>query len=153
MIDKNPAYRLWNGPHGSPAFAEVKPEHFDEAFEAAFAERRKEIEALANDPAKPSFDNTFLALERLGRAVERVAALFFHLVGTIGDDALETIERDIAPKLAREANALFLNPKIFARIEALWTAITRWCMSIITVASAIRTWKRSRVRRICSMKF
>ena len=63
-----------------------------------------------------------MALERLGRALERVAALFFHLVGTIGDDALETIERDIAPKLAREANALFLNPKIFARIEALWAA-------------------------------
>jgi len=67
MIDTNPAYRPWNGPHGSPAFAEAKAEHFPEAFEAAFAERRKEIEALANDPAKPTFDNTFLALERLGR--------------------------------------------------------------------------------------
>ena len=120
MIENNPAFRPWNGPHGAPAFAQARAEHFPPAFEAAFAERRGEIDALAADPAEPTFDNTLLPLERLGRALERVAALFFHLVATVGDDALEAIERDVAPRLAREGNLLYLNPKIFARIEALW---------------------------------
>ena len=120
MIDHNPAYRPWDGRHGAPDFASVRAEHFAPAFEAAFAERRTEIEALAGDDAEATFDNTLLPLERLGRALERVASLFFHLVGTVGDDALEAIEREVAPRLAREGNLLYLNPKIFARIEALW---------------------------------
>lgn len=120
MIENNPAFRPWTGPHGAPAFAEARAEHFPPAFEAAFAERRREIEALAADPAEPTFDNTMAPLERLGRALERVASLFFHLVATVGDDALEAIEREMAPRLAREGNLLHLNPKIFARIEDLW---------------------------------
>jgi len=120
MIEHNPAYRPWDGPHGAPDFASVRAEHFAPAFEAAFAERRREIDALAAETAEPTFANTLLPLERLGRALERVASLFFHLVGTVGDEALEAIEREVAPRLAREGNLLYLNPAIFARIERLW---------------------------------
>ena len=122
MNQDNPALRPWTGPHGSPAFSEVRPDDFPAAFEAAFTQRRAEIEALASDPAPPAFDNTLLPLERLGGALQRVASLFFHLVSTVGDDRLEAIERDIAPRLAREGNALYLNAAVFKRVDALWHA-------------------------------
>ena len=113
--------RPWSGPLGAPPFAAARAELFAPAFEAAFAERRREIAAIAESAEPASFDNTIVALEKLGRALDRVAALFFHLVHVNGDDPLEAIERDVAPKLAREQIALYLNPGIFARVEALWS--------------------------------
>ena len=65
------------------------------AFERAFAEHEAEIAAIAGNPEPPSFDNTIVALENAGRALQRVDDVFGQLVGTDSNDALLEIEREI----------------------------------------------------------
>ncbi len=117
---QNPLLADWTGPFGLPPFAAVAPEHFRPAFDAALAADRAEIETIAADPALPSFDNTIAALERSGRALERVSNLFWVLAGADTSDAIEEIERDVSPLLARHATATYLNRALFARIAELY---------------------------------
>ena len=116
----NPLLEPWTGPFGAPPFARIRPEHFRPAFDAALAQRRAELAAIAADPAPPTFDNTIVALERSGKALDRVEATFFNLAGSDSNDALQEIERDMAPILSRERSAMLQNAALFRRIEALW---------------------------------
>jgi peptidyl-dipeptidase Dcp len=118
---ENPLLADWTGPFGLPPFGAIKPEHFQPAFDAALAAHRAEIDTVVGDPAAATFDNTIAALERSGRALERLRYLFFVLAGADTSDAIEAVERAIAPLLARHANALYLNGKLYARIADLFT--------------------------------
>jgi peptidyl-dipeptidase Dcp len=118
---QNPLRGDWTGPFGLPPFGAVAPEHFRPAFDAALAAHRAEIETVANDPAAPTFDNTIAALERGGRDLDRVASLFQVLAGANTNDAIEAIEREMSPVLARHANAIYLNAKLYARIADLYS--------------------------------
>jgi peptidyl-dipeptidase Dcp len=116
----NPLLGAWNTPFEAPPFAAFAPEHFAPAFARAMAEHREEIEAVATVPDPASFANTIEALERSGRRLDRVAAVFFNLVGTDGTEAMLAIEREMAPALARHNNAIYLDERLFRRVEALW---------------------------------
>ena len=104
-LAENPLLRPWTGPLGSPPFAAVRDEHFRSAFSAAIEEKRAEIAAIKANHEPASFENTILALERAGGALDRVAAVFFHLAGSDTNDEIQAIERELAPVLARERNA------------------------------------------------
>jgi len=119
---QNPLLTDWTGPFGLPPLPAIKPEHFRPAFERAMAAHRTEIDAIAADPATPSFDNTIEALERSGHDLDRVSNVFFVLAGAESDAAIEAVERDVSPLLARHSNALYLNAKLYARIAELY----RW---------------------------
>ena len=116
---KNPLLADWTGPFGLPPLGAIAPEHFRAAFDRALARHRAEIAAIAGEPAAPSFGNTIEALERSGRDLERVSNVFFVLAGADTSDALEAVERDISPLLARHRNALYLNQALYARISEL----------------------------------
>jgi peptidyl-dipeptidase Dcp len=122
---RNPLLEPWTGPFGAPPFARIAPEHFRPAFDAALIEKRAEIASIAANPETPTFDNTIGALERAGKALDRVGSAFFALVGADGNDALEEIEREMAPILARERNAILLNDALFQRVQALHAARDR----------------------------
>jgi peptidyl-dipeptidase Dcp len=115
----NPLLADWTGAFGLPAFGSLSPDQFRPAFDAALAAHRAEIDAIAADKAQPTFDNTVAALEKSGRALERVSNVFFVLAGADTSDAIEAVERDISPLLARHSNALYLNKELYARIAAL----------------------------------
>jgi peptidyl-dipeptidase Dcp len=115
----NPLLADWTGAFGLPAFGSLSPDQFRPAFDAALAAHRAEIDAIAADKAQPTFDNTIAALEKSGRALERVSNVFFVLAGADTSDAIEAVERDISPLLARHSNALYLNKELYARIAAL----------------------------------
>ena len=117
---ENPLLADWTGPFGLPPFGAIKPEHFQPAFDAALAAHRAEIDTVVGDPAAATFDNTIAALERSGRALERLRYLFFVLAGADTSDAIEAVERAVSPLLARHANALYLNGKLYARIADLY---------------------------------
>jgi peptidyl-dipeptidase Dcp len=117
---QNPLLADWTGKFGLPPFGAIAPEHFRPAFDAALAAHRAEIEAIAADPAVPSFDNTIAALERSGRALDRVANVFFVLAGADTSDAIEAVEREVSPLLARHGNALYLNRALYTRIADLY---------------------------------
>jgi peptidyl-dipeptidase Dcp len=115
----NPLLAEWTAPFGTPPFADIRPEHFRPAFDAALAEHRGEIDAIADDAAEPTFNNTLEALERAGETLRRVSMLFFNLTGADTSEALEAIERDVAPLLAKHRSAIYLNEPLFRRVDAL----------------------------------
>src|ERR1019366_6867712 len=117
---ENPLLTDWTGPFGLPPLPAIKPEHFRPAFERAMAAHRTEIDAIAASPSAPSFDNTIEALERSGHELDRVSNVFFVLAGADSGAAIEAVEREISPLLARHSNALYLNAKLYARIAALY---------------------------------
>ncbi len=117
---QNPLLEDWTGPFGLAPFAAIRPDDFPPAFAQAFAAHKAEIAAIADDPAPPTFENTIVALERSGQLLSRVAGVFFNLTGADTSDAIETIERDVAPLFAAHESEIHLNDALFARIDALW---------------------------------
>ena len=117
---QNPLLSEWAGALELPPFEAIKPGHFRPAFDRALADHRAEIDAIAENPAPADFENTISALERSGRALERVASVFFVLAGADTSDEIEAIERDISPLLARHNNALYLNRALYSRIADLY---------------------------------
>ena len=78
----NPLLGTWNTPFRAPPFEQIRPEHFRPAFDAAFAAHRAEIDAIAADPAPPSFANTIDALEKSGELMSQVGGVFWNLSGS-----------------------------------------------------------------------
>ena len=99
----NPLLEAWTTPYGAPPFDRIRPEHFRPALDATMAEQKAAVERIAADPAEPTFDNTIVALERSGLPLGKVAAVFFNLAGADTNDAIQAIERDIAPLLSRHS--------------------------------------------------
>ncbi len=118
---KNPLLAArWTGPFGLPPFEAIEPRHFAPAFEKALAEHRAEIARIAAREAAPTFANTIAALEKSGRPLTRVARVFFNLSGAHTNEALQAIERDIAPKLALHESAILLDGALYARVAGLY---------------------------------
>ncbi|ESR25271.1 M3 family metallopeptidase [Lutibaculum baratangense] len=115
----NPLLGDWQTPFGLPPFDLVGPEHFRPAFEQAIAAHEAEIVSIGANPAEPDFENTITALERSGRLLRQVASVFYALAGADTNDEIQAIEREISPRLARHRSALYLDDRIFARIDAL----------------------------------
>src|SRR5688500_4199787 len=115
----NPLLTEWTGPFGLPPFAAVQPEHYMPAFEQALAAHKTEVNAIAGEPAAPSFDNTVAAMERSGALLNRVSIVFFVLAGAHTNEALQAVEREISPLLARRNNEIYLDEGLFRRFDAL----------------------------------
>ncbi|WP_312513739.1 M3 family metallopeptidase [Massilia sp.] len=115
----NPFAKPSSLPLNYPAFDKIKDAHFLPAFNAGMREHLREVEAIANDKAAPTFDNTIVALERSGQLLSRVGATFSNLHGANTNDTLDAVDREMSPKLAAHDDAIHLNPKLFARVKAL----------------------------------
>jgi peptidyl-dipeptidase Dcp len=107
-------------PYGMPHFDLIEDEHYREALEAGMAEHSEEIQGIASNPDDPTFENTIVAMERSGQALNRVSRIFFNLSGANTSDTLQDIQREMSPKLSAHSDAINLNPELFARIEALY---------------------------------
>jgi peptidyl-dipeptidase Dcp len=116
---ENPFARESTLPLHYPAFDRIHDADFPPALDAGMAEQLREVAAIANDPAAPTFDNTLVALERSGRLLDRVESTFSSLASAHTNDTLRQIEKDMAPKLAAHRDAIRLNAALFARISAL----------------------------------
>lgn len=118
---KNPLLESWTTPFGVPPFEQIKPEHFPPAFERAIAEHESEIKEIADSKETPSFANTIDAIELSGRRLRDVSAVFYNLSGAHTNDALQKVEREIAPVMARHRDSILLNEALFVRIRDLHT--------------------------------
>src|SRR4051812_19957828 len=116
----NPFFETWSTPFGAPPFSRIKPEHFVPAYERAFAEHEAEIATIAGQAEPPTFDNTIIALENAGRALQRVDDIFGQLVVTDSNETLLAIERDISPRTAAHWNKVRMNAPLFARLDTLY---------------------------------
>ena len=106
-------------PFGYPDFSAIREEHFLPAFVEGMARQRAEVDAIAADPAPPTFENTLVALERSGDVLRRVSAVFFVLAASSSTEGIRAVETEVAPLLAAHADAIRLDPALFARIEAV----------------------------------
>ena len=107
-------------PYHYPAFDKIKDEHFTPAMEAGMREQLKEIEPIANNPEKPTFENTIVALERTGRLLDRSERTFDNLNSCNTNPTLQKIDKEMAPKLSAHRDAIHLNGKLFARVQELY---------------------------------
>ncbi len=106
-------------PYELPDFAAIGHEHLRPAMLAGLAAQRAEWEAIATDPADPDVANTLEALERSGGLLRRATAVLDTLVSSRADDALRELEAELAPLRSAHWDALYLDRRIFARLEAL----------------------------------
>ena len=119
-IADNPLLTESSLPYHVPPFDKIKDEHFTPAIEAGMREQLKEVETVANNSEKPTFDNTIVALERTGRLLDRAQRTFSNLNACNTNPTLQKIDKEMAPKLAAHHDEIFLNPKLFARIQELY---------------------------------
>ena len=102
-----------------PPFDQIKEEHFSPAIEQGMTEHLREVEAIAANKEKPTFENTIVALERSGQLLDRAETTFSNLNGANTNPAMQKIEKDFAPKLAAHSDAIHLNAALFARVRSL----------------------------------
>lgn len=122
VSDANPLLTVSPLPLRYPQFDKLRDEHFAPALEQGMAEQLAEIQAIADNPAAPTFDNTIVAWEKSGRLLSRTTTLLFSLLGADANPARQQLQTDYAAKLAAQRDAVLLNPKLFARVETLYAA-------------------------------
>jgi peptidyl-dipeptidase Dcp len=115
----NPLLKAWQTPFETPPFAEVAPEHFLPAFEQAFADHAAEVAAITHDPSAPDFANTITALERSGKLLSKVSAVFYDLVSAHSNPELLEIDKEVSLRMARHWNPIMMNAVLFGRIVML----------------------------------
>jgi peptidyl-dipeptidase Dcp len=119
LAETNPLLTAWQTPHQTPPFSEISPEHFMPAFERAFIDHAAEVAAITHDPAVPDFDNTITALERSGKLLTKVSAVFYDLVSAHSNPAILEIDKELSLRMARHWNPIMMNAVLFGRIAML----------------------------------
>ncbi|KZC38100.1 UNVERIFIED_ORG: dipeptidyl carboxypeptidase, partial [Rhodanobacter sp. FW104-R5] len=119
-MTSNPFYSASTLPFQAPPFDRIKDADYQPAIEEGMRQHLAEIEKIANDPAAPTFENTFVAMEKSGAMLNRVMAVFGAVTGANTDDALQKVQEDEAPRLAAHQDAIHLNGKLFQRVEAIY---------------------------------
>ena len=115
----NPFFAESELPFKLPPFDRIRDEHFQPAFVEGMRRHAEEIRAIADNPQPPTFDNTIVALERAGQLLYRVSKVFFGLTGAHTNSALEAIDLEMAPKLSAHRDAIHMDGRLFARIDAI----------------------------------
>lgn len=113
-------YKNWDTPHSTYPFDAIKTEHYMPAFEEAMRQGLAEIDAIANNPAAPTFANTIEAYEKSGQLLSVVASCFYNLTSAETNDDLQAIELELSPKISEYSATIRLNEKLFARIKAVY---------------------------------
>ena len=116
----NPLLAEWDTPHATPPFDKIALEHYEPAFETAIAVSRAEVDAIVNNPEKPTFVNTIVALEKQGAMLNRIAGIFFNMLEANTSDEMQAIAMRVQPKLTELSNDTSLNPELFKRVKAVY---------------------------------
>ncbi len=116
----NPLLMEWSGEFSTPPFEQIHVEHYEAAFDTAIACSRAEYRAIVDNPAKPTFKNTIVALERQGALLDRVAGVFYPLLSAETSDEMEQVSLRVQPKLTELSNDISLDAELFARVRAVY---------------------------------
>ena len=107
-------------PFEAPPFDRITDADYQPAIEEGMAQSLAEVRRIADDPAPPTFDNTIVALERQGRMLARAQAAFGQVTQANTNPALQKVQVALGPKQAAYSDAIYLDPKLFARVKALY---------------------------------
>ena len=119
----NPLLEKWTGPYGGvPPFDKVKIIDFKPAMTQAMAEQLVEIDAIAKSKEPATFENTIVALEKSGQALDRASTIYDIWTSNLNSKELEPIEAEIEPMRAAHGDKITQNSDLFKRIEAVYNA-------------------------------
>lgn len=116
----NPFFSASTLPYQAPRFDQITDSDYAPAFERGMAEHLREIKAIANNRAAPTFDNTIAAMERAGQTLNRVQMTFYGVYQANTDDTLDKVQSQEAPRLTAHEDEVYLNAKLFARVKSLY---------------------------------
>ena len=118
--ESNPFFQDWKTPFQVPPFQEIKEDHFLPAFKEGMTRQKKEVDAIVNSSAAPTFKNTVEAYERSGSFLQKVSSVFSNLSGAETNSKLQAINRELAPQLSAHGDDLRLNEKLWLRVKVVW---------------------------------
>ncbi|WP_343105851.1 M3 family metallopeptidase [Flavobacterium lindanitolerans] len=116
----NPFFQPYSTPYEVPPFDKIKNEHFKPAILEGIKRHEAEINAIANNTAAPTFENTILAMENAGELLANVNIVFSNLNGANTNEEMQKIAKEVSPNLAAHSDNIYLNEKLFARVKAIW---------------------------------
>ena len=116
----NPLFEQSNLLYQAPPFDRIKGSDYKPAIEEGMKRQLAEVQTIASNPDAPTLANTIEAMERSGALLTRVAKVFFNLTQSNTNDAFQKIEAEESPKLAAHQDAIYMNPKLYARVKALY---------------------------------
>lgn len=116
----NPLLGTFNTPHETAPFNEIKNEHFLPAFKASIEAGEKELEAIKSNPEAPTFENTIVALDHVGRLLGRTSGVFFNLLGAETNEELQGIAQEVSPLLTKFQNDVSLDPVLFEKVKKVY---------------------------------
>lgn len=119
-IASNPLVQVWNTPSQTPPFTKIKVEHYKPAFEFAIAQARQEIDAICNARSMPTFENTVVALDRVGGLLNKVSGIFFNVTEAESTPETQAISKEVTPILTDYSNDVSLNETLFQRVKAVY---------------------------------
>ena len=120
VVAENPLLSEWNTPFGVPPFDQIEVAHYEPAFKAAMALHEEEIEAIVNNPEKPTFENTILALDNAGELLGRVSNTFFLVASADTNDEMQKVEAKMSPKLSAHSDKIMMNDALFERVKKVY---------------------------------
>jgi peptidyl-dipeptidase Dcp len=121
QADQDPLLRPWTGPYGGvPPWDQARPEFIPAAFETGIALQEAEVQAIANNPAAPTFDNTIAAMENAGRHLDRATTIFGVMTSNVSTSEIQDLEAEWSPRLTAAFNRITFNRALFARIDDLF---------------------------------
>ena len=120
MVEQNPFLMPSTLPYGLPPFADIVDAHYRAAFDAGFEEQLAEISQITHADNEPTFENTFIPLEKSGQILDRVATVFFNRSSSDSNDFTNQLEEQIAPLLAAHADAIKLDSALYARLKSIY---------------------------------
>jgi peptidyl-dipeptidase Dcp len=116
----NPFFQESTLPFHAPPFDKIKDSDYQPAIEEGMKQQLAEVDAIANNPQPPTFDNTIVAMERSGALLTRVSHVFFGLTQADTNPNIQKVEEEETPKLAAHEDKIYLNPKLFARVKSIY---------------------------------
>jgi peptidyl-dipeptidase Dcp len=119
-MTSNPFFQASTLPFQAPPFDKITDADYQPAIEEGMKRQLAEIEKIAGNPEAPTFDNTYVAMEKSGAMLTRVMMVFGAITGANTDDALQKVQEEEAPKLAAHRDAIYLNDKLFQRVQTIY---------------------------------
>ena len=116
----NPFFETYTTPYQVPPFDVIKNEHFKPAILEGIKKQETEINSIVSNKEKPTFDNTVLAMENSGKLLARVSTVFYNMNSANTNEEIQTIAKELAPKLSAHNDNIYLNEALFKRVKAVW---------------------------------
>ena len=120
VAPKNPFLEASPLLYQAPPFDRIHDADYEPALDAGMAQQLVEVARITSQEGPPTFENTIVALERSGELLVRVNKVFSAMTGANTNEAIQKVEQSVAPKLAAHQDAIFLDAKLYARVQALY---------------------------------